>query len=148
MPRSPTTHEVYAENLKDGPGMAVYRPVQLRTHSGRVCDIGFFHNDGRYEWVRNAFYSEVRHGLHALTTGSVRVGLAGTGVFRDRYRDSRDTASFQNCGRRPGPVGSSRNWRRRQYQLLDAWVRQLGNLTVVGVVLFRQLLLVEGDKHV
>lgn len=51
--------EDYAKNLKCSLGTAVYLPLPLRPHSGRVGDVAFFHSDGRYEWIRNAFDTEV-----------------------------------------------------------------------------------------
>jgi hypothetical protein len=55
-----TRQESFAENLKGANlGTALYHPVQLKEHSGRVGDIAFFNNEGKYQWLRNAFHTEV-----------------------------------------------------------------------------------------
>jgi hypothetical protein len=59
----------YARNLGGTPlGIAVYDPVELCSNSGRVGDIAFFDDTGRYRWIRNAFDSVVNLGLSYLLT--------------------------------------------------------------------------------
>ena len=36
------------------------------THSGKVGDIAFFTRDGKYQWVRNAFHTEVTHVIYRV----------------------------------------------------------------------------------
>src|SRR2546423_15160623 len=45
----------YANNLPCDLGTALYSPIRLRQYSGRVGDVAFLHEDGKYEWIRNAF---------------------------------------------------------------------------------------------
>ena len=59
MPPTGSCQEVYAANLSNPLGVAVFNPIPFRTETGRVGDIGFFHHNGEYEWIRNAFDSEV-----------------------------------------------------------------------------------------
>ena len=55
------TQEKYAENLRHTDlGLAVYHPIEFRQRSGRVGDIGFFDENGKYQWIRNAFDAEVK----------------------------------------------------------------------------------------
>ena len=62
MPLLKTKQERFAENLKDvNLGTALYHPVQLKEHSGRVGDIAFFNSEGKYQWLRNAFHPEVNN---------------------------------------------------------------------------------------
>ena len=49
----------YGINLASDLGTALYSPVRCRQYSGRVGDIAFLHEDGRYEWIRNAFDADV-----------------------------------------------------------------------------------------
>ena len=52
----------YSANLRGTPlGIALYQPLQLQpeTQVGRVGDIAFFDEDGRYEWITNAFDRDV-----------------------------------------------------------------------------------------
>jgi len=59
MPRT-STQEKFADNLGGTPlGTAVYHPIELKRSSGRVGDIAFFDENGKYQWIRNAFDSEV-----------------------------------------------------------------------------------------
>jgi hypothetical protein len=52
--------EKFASNLDRTPlGTAVYHPVELEMLSGRVGDIAFFDEKGKYQWIRNAFDEEV-----------------------------------------------------------------------------------------
>ena len=39
--------------------LALYRPVPFHENSGRVGDIGFFDEQGRFMWLANAFQVEV-----------------------------------------------------------------------------------------
>ena len=60
----PSKQATYAINLKGTPmGTAVYQPIQLHPESkvGRVGDIAFFDEEGRYEWITNAFDTKVTH---------------------------------------------------------------------------------------
>ena len=63
MPRAcnHSRQDAYAANLSlsNALGTAVLNPVPLRPKSGRVGDIAFFNRDGSFEWIRNAFHSEV-----------------------------------------------------------------------------------------
>jgi hypothetical protein len=55
-----TTQERYASNLSSvALGTALYRPVEFRTHSGRVGDIAFVDKMGIFQWIANAFHTEV-----------------------------------------------------------------------------------------
>lgn len=55
-----TIQDRFARNLSGSyPGLAVYNPIQLRSHSGKIGDIAFFDENGRYMWIRNAFDIEV-----------------------------------------------------------------------------------------
>ena len=52
----------YVANLRGTPlGLAVYQPLPLQqeTKVGRVGDIAFFDDDGKYEWITNAFDTKV-----------------------------------------------------------------------------------------
>jgi hypothetical protein len=61
MPRRPSKQEVFAQNLGGTPlGVAVYHPIPLKGNSGRVGDVAFFNGDGGYEWIANAFDTDVR----------------------------------------------------------------------------------------
>ena len=40
--------------------IAILNPVPLGEKSGRAGDIGFFQQDGKYRWIRNAFHAPVR----------------------------------------------------------------------------------------
>ena len=55
-----SNQEAFASNLPSALGTAILNPVPLRTKSGRVGDIGFFQQDGKYHWIRNAFHTIVR----------------------------------------------------------------------------------------
>lgn len=58
----PSKQDRFAENLKGDPmGIALYHPLPLKQgicDEGNVGDVAFFKNDGRYQWVSNAFCSE------------------------------------------------------------------------------------------
>ena len=56
---SPSKQEAYAANLKNELGQALYHPVPFSATSGRVGDIAFMKEDGKYEWIRNAFDCDV-----------------------------------------------------------------------------------------
>lgn len=56
--------DAFADNLRNGLGEAFYHPVPFRASSGRVGDIAYLNQDGRYEWIRNVFDSDV-DGIHA-----------------------------------------------------------------------------------
>ena len=48
----------YATDLRGTPlGLAVYQPLPLQQEEkvGRVGDIAFFDEDGKYQWIANAF---------------------------------------------------------------------------------------------
>ena len=52
--------DAFAKNLsRSFHGIAVYKPIEKGLHSGRIGDIGFFNDQGKYRWVHNAFFSEV-----------------------------------------------------------------------------------------
>ena len=58
MPKS--TQEKYATNLwTTSLGTAIYHPIELEENSGKVGDIAFFDENGKYQWVRNTFDSRV-----------------------------------------------------------------------------------------
>jgi hypothetical protein len=60
--RPQSKQKSYAANLRGTPlGVAVYQPIPLQneTKVGRVGDIAFFDEDGKYEWIANAFDIEV-----------------------------------------------------------------------------------------
>lgn len=60
MPRTTSKQEGFAANLGGTAlGTAVYQPVKMRDKSGRVGDIAFFDNVGKYVWIRNAFDTPV-----------------------------------------------------------------------------------------
>ena len=60
MPRL-STQECFAANLKGiNHGTAIYRPFQMNDHSGKVGDVAFLDREGTYQWIRNAFHSEVQ----------------------------------------------------------------------------------------
>lgn len=55
----------YARNLGGTPlGIATYQPVKLGTLYGRVGDIAFFDDTGRYRWIRNVFDVTVMLPMH------------------------------------------------------------------------------------
>lgn len=59
----------YARNLSGTPlGIALYDPVELSSKSGRVGDIAFFDDTGRYRWIRNAFDVAVTLSLSSFLT--------------------------------------------------------------------------------
>jgi hypothetical protein len=61
MPRQ-SKQASYAANLRGTPlGTAVYQPLQMQpeTKFGRVGDVAFFDEEGKYEWITNAFDREV-----------------------------------------------------------------------------------------
>jgi hypothetical protein len=59
MSSTDSCQDVYAANLESPLGVAIFHPIPFRTETGRVGDIGFFHHNGEYEWIRSAFDSEV-----------------------------------------------------------------------------------------
>lgn len=61
MPSQKSLQDQFAQNLKghclDDTGL--YRPLEFHPHCHRVGDIAFFDSNGKYEWIQNAFYSQV-----------------------------------------------------------------------------------------
>ena len=56
----PSHQESYAKDLEGTAlGVPVYYPIELGDHTGRVGDIAYFDQTGRYRWIRNAFHVEV-----------------------------------------------------------------------------------------
>jgi hypothetical protein len=53
--------QAFAANLSKNfsGGTAIYKPIPKASHSGLVGDIGFFNDQGKYEWLHNAFFEEV-----------------------------------------------------------------------------------------
>jgi hypothetical protein len=60
-----STQVAYAANLQSqGRGLPIYRPFPFakETFMYRAGDVGFFDQDGQYQWVLNAFNRDVlRH---------------------------------------------------------------------------------------
>jgi hypothetical protein len=61
MPSRKSDQDEFAVNLqsKAHGGIAVYHPPEFLLHSGRVGDLGYFDQRGNYEWIHNAFHTEV-----------------------------------------------------------------------------------------
>ena len=60
MPRKRSKQEAFAADLSGTPlGTAVYHPITMREKFGRVGDIAFFDSVGKYQWLANAFDTDV-----------------------------------------------------------------------------------------
>ena len=107
MPRPASKQEAFAANLGGTAlGTAVYQPVKMRDKSGRVGDIAFFNNVGKYVWLRNAFDTPVISTLPSRNSNSDNRGLDnGTGeyfLFRKRrlsWRRSRGISKLPLVGK-------------------------------------------------
>jgi hypothetical protein len=68
---------MYAKDLAGTPvGTAVYHPIEMRAFSARVGDIAFFDENGKYQWVCNAFHAQVHPIKVTLTSlASARTSL-------------------------------------------------------------------------
>lgn len=80
--------------------------------SGKVGDVAFIVRDGKYQWLRNAFHTEVSLLAErcSLNTGPSPVELAGIHKIRGGRSLNRGPRALSHCCRRPILLRGQNNW--------------------------------------